>query len=271
MSGAGLAADSSGIYAVTGNTDTSGLDFDSTYNPSNTVLKIAFSTMSRLDYFTPYNVASLDIADADFGAGGIMLLPPQGAGAPPMATAAGKIGKMYLLNTGNLGGFTPNGPDAVLDQQSIGRCLCVESYFAAPTPTVVSSGNDKLQLWRVQTSPSVKLVPYATTGTLLSGTPDDTSFMTSVSSNGAANPIVWVARRPPSLTDRNVYMDAYAGTPVGKTTSMTLLYTTAAGRWIATQTTPNMVPVVANGRAYLAVSSQLDVFSLLTSAHTASQ
>ncbi len=263
MSGAGLAADDSGIYFVTGNSSPTAAADDPAVNTPHSVLKLSFSSMSRLDIFTPANLAKLEADDADFGSGGIMLLPPQANGAPPLATAAGKTGKMFLMNRNNLGGYNPGGSDAVFDTQPIGRCLCIESYFESPTPTIVSSGTNKLHLWRVNTSPSINLTRIGWIGPIASGTGDDTSFMTSVSSNGTSSPIIWAALRPASLTDRTVYLNAYSGVPDKTTKAIAQLYSGAAGTWTPTHTNGNFVPVVANGRVYLAVGAQLGIFGLI--------
>ena len=82
-----------------------------------------------LDLFTPSNENSLDAVDDDLSAGGVLPLLPQPGPFPDLAVIAGKIGTMYLLNRDNLGGFTPGGPDKVLDTKTIAPCWCGPSYF----------------------------------------------------------------------------------------------------------------------------------------------
>jgi hypothetical protein len=52
-----------------------------------------------------FGVEALDQDDNDFGSGGVTLLPPQPGTATLLAVAAGKVGRMYLLNRSVLGGY----------------------------------------------------------------------------------------------------------------------------------------------------------------------
>ena len=69
-------------------------------------------SLALADYFQPYDYASMDAGDQDFGSGGVTLLDPavfNGAGVPKMAVSAGKNGKIYIMNANSLGGYK-NGP-----------------------------------------------------------------------------------------------------------------------------------------------------------------
>src|SRR5262249_2607179 len=59
------------------------------------------------DYFIPYNEVALDNADRDFGSGAPLILPDSAgiAGHPHLLLAAGKEGKIYVLDRDNLGHF----------------------------------------------------------------------------------------------------------------------------------------------------------------------
>jgi hypothetical protein len=95
MSGYGVAADeSNSLYFVTGNSN-------SKYDPvtssdvypgesiQQSVVKI-YSDLTEIQLFTPLNSAALDVKDADFGSGGVILLPDQPGPTPYLAVAAGK-------------------------------------------------------------------------------------------------------------------------------------------------------------------------------------
>src|SRR4029077_385201 len=78
MSGYGLAADDSGnILFVTGNSDFSGTTYDGVSNIQESVVKVSPNLSTVLDLFTPKNQAALDQSDADFGSGGVLVLPDQ--------------------------------------------------------------------------------------------------------------------------------------------------------------------------------------------------
>src|SRR5215471_12689310 len=117
---------------------------------------------------------------------GITLLPDQPGPVPHLAVAAGKNGQMFFLNRDNLGVFTPGGPNKVLGQFTIGACWCGASYFlgADGMGRVVSSGGNRLGIWKLATSPSPKLSLEHTSSAILIGQAQDPGFFTTVSSNG---------------------------------------------------------------------------------------
>jgi hypothetical protein len=98
MGGAGPAADSSGnIYVTTGNGP-----YDGQTAFGDSVMKFN-AQLQLLDHFTPYVWPYMDCADADLASGGLLLIP----GATE-ALAGGKTGKLYLVNTTDLGGMQNN-------------------------------------------------------------------------------------------------------------------------------------------------------------------
>lgn len=62
---------------------------------------------TQQDYFSPYEYASLNGGDRDFGSSGAALLDPyfSGGGVNRIVVAGGKTGKIYVMNADNLGGF----------------------------------------------------------------------------------------------------------------------------------------------------------------------
>jgi len=99
----------------------------------------------------------------------------------------------------------------------------------------------------------------------------DPGFFTSVSSTGtgsAMNAIVWAVGRPTTSPPAPAYVTLYAydpkagaaATAQGKPT--TWLFSHNAGTWPNTGGNANIVPVVANGRVYVASYKQLAIFGL---------
>ncbi len=76
-------------------------------------------TLKAVDFFSPYDTASLDADDLDFGSGAPVALPSPYFGTtaiPHLLVAVGKEGYVYLLNRDNLGGQGngPSGSDAAV-------------------------------------------------------------------------------------------------------------------------------------------------------------
>jgi hypothetical protein len=266
MSGFGIAAAPHGnLFFTTGNSASG--TYDGVRNIQESVVKVDPQLVNLLDLFTPADVNLLDNADGDLSAGGVLLLPPQPGPFPLLAVTAGKQGTMYLLNRASLGGFTPGGPDHVLDTKFIGPCWCGPSYFTGPDGVgrVVSSGAGgtdvaQISVWKVQTSPTVALVAEGAALPVTSG--QDAGIFTSVSSNGtqAGTAIIWAISRPTDARPAAVNLYAFAATPSSGT--LPLLFSSRAGSWSNVTGNANIVPVVANGQVYVASNKQLTIFGL---------
>jgi hypothetical protein len=260
MSGYGPAADDSGsILFVTGNSDYSGTTYDGVTNIQESVVKVAPSLTDVLDLFTPSNQSSLDQGDTDFGSGGVLILPDQSGSTPHLAVAAGKYGTMYFMNEDSLGGYSSSSNN-VLGSYDVGGCWCGESYFVDHdgAPRVVSSGGNQVLVWKLQTSPNPTLTQVSQSPSLKSG--QNSGFFTSVSSNANSNTIVWALTRPQSQTNNGVTLVAF-NPDAGKT--MKVLFHGNAGTWPNYNGDLNQVPVVANGKVYVATNKQLRIFGLL--------
>lgn len=260
MSGYGLAADRTGsIYFTTGNTAST--TYNSTFNFGESVLKVSANlTLPPSDLFTPSNVNGLDTGDTDYGSGGAMVLPDQPGQFPHVLVAAGKDGRLFVLNRDSMGGLhNPDLPNHV----DIGDCWCGPSYFNTLSGSrVVSSGGDTVQLWSLATANSRPALAPVASGDPLNSTGQDGGFFTSVSSNGtvANTAIVWAVGRPTG-SDNHVTLYALNATPSGS--ALPLLWHAPAGFWPNTGGNANIVPTVANGRVYVASDQQLQIFGLV--------
>lgn len=260
MSGYGLAADDSGnVLFVTGNSDYSGNTYDGVTNLQESVIKVSPDLTTVLDLFTPSNWSFLDETDGDFGSGGVMILPDQPGSMPHLAVAAGKAGTMFFMNEDNLGGYSSDSNN-VLGTYAIGPCWCGASYYVDPVdgaPRVVSSGGNRVGIWKLTTSPAAQLTPLRESPQLHTG--QNGGFFTSVSSNGTSNPIIWAVSRPESQAGG---MALYAFNPESTSKAMTTLFGTVAGYWPNVNGDSNAVPLVANGKVYVASYRQLRIFGL---------
>lgn len=103
MGGGGPASDSAGnVYITTGNGP-----WDGKTAFGDSVLKFN-ATLQMQDYFTPNNFQNMDCEDSDLASGGLLLIP-----GTAQALAGGKTGKMYLVNTANLGHEQANDTGAI--------------------------------------------------------------------------------------------------------------------------------------------------------------
>jgi Big-like domain-containing protein len=131
MGGGGPAADSSGnVYISTGNGP-----YDGNTAFGDSILKFD-TNLHLLDHFTPSDWSFLWCNDSDIGAGGVSLI-----GGGSQLVAGGKQGRIYLLNTGNLGGLQAN--DAGAAQE-----LWFESDIASPYPA--SCTDNQGMVWTSQ-------------------------------------------------------------------------------------------------------------------------
>jgi hypothetical protein len=280
MSGYGIAADPAGnLYFVTGNSDvqftpccTNVGQYQTTYqgaptfgNIQNSVVSVPPDLSGVRDLFTPWAQTGLDQVDADYGSGGAMLLPDVHGPVPHLVAAAGKDGKMYILNRDNLGGYNPpqfgsGAIDTVVAEVNIGACWCGPSYFDSDGPYIVSSGGANAHVWKVHTSESVSLIHEGVSPPLDTHGDGgfDAGFMTSVSSDGQRHAIIWAVSRPDSTGQ--VWLFAFEAKPPHGSGTLKLLYNQAIGVWKGGNS--NVVPVVANGKVYVATYQKLTIFGL---------
>jgi hypothetical protein len=258
MSGYGPAADpvTGDVYFVTGNSDFSGTTLDPKKNIAESAVHMAGDLSAVKNLFTPSNAVSLEQGDVDYGSGGFLLLPEQPRQKFPLGVAAGKDGNMYMFNTTtmeNVGTF------------GIGSCWCGQSYYGAADGTgrVVTSGGDNVQVWKVKAGNKPSLTQAASTVNI--GGDQDPGFFTSISSNGSNDKtaVVWAVSRPDGTSQHAIKLFAFEGRSGG------LLTSAAAGKWPNTGGNSNIVPTVANGKAYVAAYKTLDIFGFSSGAPAA--
>jgi hypothetical protein len=261
-----MAADSSGnIFAVTGNGGPG--TFDGNYAIQESVVELGAELKSVESLFTPSDsdthdvgVNDMDSKDGDLGSGGVMLLPDQPGSIPHLAVVQGKIGPMYLLNRDKRGRYRTE--DAVAELSSDWGCWCGPSYFASSDGGfVVSSTGTTLAIWKVQTSPTVNLIKQSAYAKLTSV--QDRGFMTSVSSHDglASSTVVWAVPHAATWNKSNpspnltlyAFSAADASNPI---------FQAPAGYWLNLNGNANVVPVVANGKVFVASYRTLAVFGL---------
>ncbi len=278
--GVGLAADANGyVYLETGNgpldANAGGADY------GDSVVKVGTSGggLTVLDYFSPSTQAHDATVDEDLGSAGVMLIPGTSLGA-----AGGKNGKLYLFNTGNLGGFDtgPGGSDGLVQEW---QATFDGTYGPPAVPGGFWGGNylfynstlygfgerDSLKAFAFNGSQFTTVASSHSNVTVPSGFSNDPAM--SISANGlvAGTGVVWTAFCSNGNADGTAQpgeFHAFDAANVGRE-----LWNSAqngsrdsSGTWA--KWSP---PLVANGKVYLAsFDNSLNVYGLLASGGTIS-
>ncbi len=261
MSGAGLAADTSGnIYFL----DANGT-FDTTLNASsfpvngdfgNGFLKVSTANggLAVADYFEPSNTVAESNSDEDLGSGGALVLPDltdSSGNVHHLAVGAGKDQNIYVVNRDNMGKFNPQSDSAIYQQinnATTGGVWSMPAYF---NNTVYYAG----------VGDTLKSFPIANANLATSAAAQSaTSFpypgaTPSVSANGTTNGIVWTVSNS-SLAVLYAY-DA---------TTLQELYGSnqaANGRDNFGSGNKFIAPVITNGKVFVGTPGGVAEFGLL--------
>jgi outer membrane protein assembly factor BamB len=260
MSGAGLAADSSGnIYFL----DANGT-FDTTLNanglPSNGdfgngFLKVstAGGKLAVADYFEPYNTVAESAADLDLGSGGALLLPDlkdASGNTEQLAVGAGKDGNIYVVNRNSMGKFNAQNNNAIYQEVSgaIGGVWSMPAYFNNTVyygpvgQTLKAIPISEAKLATTSSAQSANTFPYPGT------TP-------AVSANGTSDGIVWaVENSSPAVLhayDASTLKELYNSNQAG------------SGRDHFGDGNKFITPLVVNGKVFVGTPSGVAEFGLL--------
>jgi hypothetical protein len=304
----------SATYTTSDGTHTVQLPIDGDYG--DTVLKLAFDANANqngtpgstynpdvydpngyglkvVDYFTPSNEFELNNMDEDIGSGGVTILPASGPGfsnpsGDQMLVTAGKEGRLYLLDAGNLGGFNtayitdgfettahdPSGYDRVLGEyyyyesthstvfanNQTNKMYSTASYFNGDIYFTLASTNEReiaVSQLMAKTSPPDGGVysNIAATSSTSFGSRGTTAM---ISANGTSNAIIWNVNVTLSSTDDLLAYDpATLAMFYDSQTNSSRDSLTNGGTIPGTSTTGSTgvkfeVPTIFNGMVYVA-------------------
>ncbi len=260
----GPAADAAGnIFFITGdgsfNANTGGPNFGDSFvkvNAAGTVV----------DYFTPHNQANLDVNNFDLGAAGPLLLPDQPGAHPHLMISAGKDNAMYLVDRDNMGHYNASNDSQIV--QSLVNIF----PFGTPEP-----GNYSAAVYfngTVYFSPIADTIQaFRLTNGLLSVSPTSRSSQNyaypggsmAVSANGSANGILWaVQRNATAIDDQDASAPGVLHAYDANDLSVELYNSDQAGtRDTLPAAAKFSVPLVANGKVFVATVNSLTVYGLL--------
>jgi hypothetical protein len=261
MSGAGLAADSTGNIFVL---DANGT-FDTTLNangfPSqgdygNAFLKLSTTNnqLAIADYFEMFNQSAENGTDADLGSGGALVLPDLTDSSNKvwhLAVGAGKDSNIYLVDRDNMGKFNSNSNSIhqELAGALVGGIWAMPAYFNNTVYYAAVGSNLRafsISNAQLSTSPSSRSAnSFAYPG----ATP-------SVSANGTSNGIVWAAENSGTAV-----LHAYDATNLANE-----LYNSnqaANSRDQFGSGNKFITPMIVNGKVYVGTTNGIGVFGLL--------
>ena len=189
QAGKGLATDSSGnIYFSVGNGTFDANSGGSSYGMC--YMKLSTPNLSVVDWFAPHDQLSLSNQDLDAGNSGVVGIP----GTTRLFGGATKFGSAFLLDSTSMGGFTPGGPDKVL--QRLDGVSNADNV--GQNPIAWDAGTTKyVYLW--PSGYNVQQFKYDTTLNKLNpaGAWKQAVFTSggslAVSANGSSNGILWAA------------------------------------------------------------------------------
>jgi uncharacterized repeat protein (TIGR03806 family) len=254
MSGSGLCVDANyNLYFEVANgsfdVNTGGVDYGDSF------MRLSASNgLAVADYFTPFNQAALQAADADLGSGGPVLLPDDAGSAthPHLLVGGGKEGKIYLVDRDAMGHFNSSNDNQIVQYfaAGVGKIFSTPAYF-----------NHQLYyqgIGGVMKAFTISNGLFTTTATSASKT-SFSGFGTtpSISANGTSNAIVWTIQTDGAVRGTPAILHAYNATNLTKE-----LYNS---RQLPDRDNPGnavkmTVPTVANGKVFVGVQYALSIF-----------
>ena len=264
-SGAGMPIDSNApggrMFVVTGNGTHSTyppFDANTEYGESIVDFNLANGGLTATDAFTPANFQALNNADLDQGSGGILMVPDQQGTYPHVLVTAGKEGRVLVLNRDNLGGYVastgPTSTNALQDIPGVspGGFWNTAAYWNGNV--YMWGDNDVAKLFKLNAG--VMNTTPSSQAKITSAFPSP-SF--SVSSDGAANGVAWAERSDQFNTDGPGVLYAWDANDL---TTPIYESDTNSTRDAGGPANKFSIPLVTNGKVYVAANGEVDVYGL---------
>ena len=255
MAGNGPAIDKDGnIYMITGNGGFNPQPTAMNFGDSYVKVGTSKTNLVLADWFTPFNQASLNGADADLGSGGNIVLPDE-AGSPThphILVGCGKEGRIYVLDREKMGGYSPKGDTNVVQSVLglIGGTWSSPAYFKRRL--YYQGAGDVLKALSISNATiSTQIVSQSRQGF---GYPGATP---SISANGDQEGIAWVLQTDGYGSRSPAVLHAYNADNL----QQELYNSSSAGnRDNPGPAVKYTVPTVANGKVYVGSANSLSVY-----------
>ena len=272
-SGAGLPIDTSAgkLFIVTSNGDrNTPFKSNSDYGESVLAFNLGNGTLTPSDEWTTYNYEALNTPDWDLGSGGLLMLPDQSGTYPHLILAAGKEGRISLLNRDSLGGLASGSNSTAVQDFTVSSIPQGEGFWGT-----AAYWNGNVYDWAGGDdggTPNAGMAFKLTNGTLSTTPSSKTTFTSafpgptfSVSSNGTQNGIVWAIKADQFNSGGPAVLYAFDPDDLAN-----ILYESdAKSSDSAGPANKFSVPVVTNGKVYVAAKGEVDVYGLVNAEQTA--
>lgn len=250
----GIAADQDGnVYAATGNGRFDAAKGGRDYGDTLLKLHLESTGIGVRDYFTPSNEQHLNITDSDLGSGGPVLLPDQPGPHPHLVIVGGKAPLLYIIDRDQMRHFDPTSDKYVVQTIPTNGGIFGAVAFWNQNVYLLNEG-DRLQDYELK---SGKLVFKAAATFSLR----DHAATPAVSANGSKDGIVWVvSSKGWNSPDRAAILHAVDASDVAHE-----LYNSEQdpGRDRAGLALRFNIPTIVNGRVYIGVKHEVDVYGLI--------
>ena len=250
------------LFLVTGNGDLSSyppLSNNVDFGESILRYDLSNSGIAITDAFTSFNQAALTGSDLDQGGGGVLILPDQPGTYPHLLVQAGKEGRILVLNRDNLNGYA--GPNAGSNTNAVQD---ITGALASGLWSTPAYWNGNVYMWA--SGDALKMFPL-TNGVLATRSSVQSSATSGfpgaspvISSNGTQNGIAWALRTDQYNSNGSAVLYAFNATNAAQE-----YYDSGqnSARDDAGPAIKFQVPVVTNGKVYVGVGTQVDVYGLL--------
>ena len=179
------------------------------YGDSFMKLSTTGNRLAVADYFTPFNQAAMQAADADFGSGGSLLLPDEAGSAehPHLIVGGDKSSTIYLADRDDMGHYNPTNNHQLVQQvrANVGDLFSTPAYFNFH---LYYQGIGGVMKAYAISNGYITPRPSSATKTSFRGfgtTP-------SVSANGISNAIVWTIQSDGATRNMPAILHAYDAT-----------------------------------------------------------
>lgn len=249
----GPAADATGnVYVPTGNGTFDAATGGRDYGDTELKLTLEGAQLQIRDYFTPHDQARISEQDSDLGSSGPLLLPDQPGPHAHLLLQPGKNSVIYVIDRDQMGQFHSEG-DAVVQRIEIaGGGYGAMAYWNGHV--FFACSDDSLRDYAVKNG---QLTPIRGSSKRF----ENPGATPTVSADGAANAVVWaVSTKTWNGDDKPAVLYAFDARNIDQP-----IYTSEdnSARDHAALATRFVVPIVANGRVYVGMRGEVEVYGLL--------